>query len=177
MALSTLTLHVPAKPLPTDELFRLYFQLLEILHDREILRNGNGNNFTADWAEYLFCYAFGWEPVPSGSQKGHDATDKNRIKYQIKARTLPGQMVHVANIEAKPRPFDVLAVVLFTTSGGIDYAALIPWDIVRAYARPQKSKTAYILTLSQKVRRAAQDVTKELRQASTRIRGQTGDIH
>ena len=83
MALSTLTLrapvlHVPVEHLPTDELFRLYFQIMEILADQKILRNGNGNNFTADWAEYLFCHAFDWEPEPSGSQAGYDATDQER---------------------------------------------------------------------------------------------------
>ena len=184
MALSTLTLrapvlHVPVEHLPTDELFRLYFQIMEILADQKILRNGNGNNFTADWAEYLFCHAFDWEPEPSGSQAGYDATDKNGTKYQIKARTLPGQMVHVPNPDTEPRPFEILAVALFTRSGDIDYAARIPWKIVREYARPQRSKTAYVLTLSQKVRKAdgVKDVTERLQEASDRIRSQTGATH
>lgn len=65
------------------ELLETHTAVLNELRDREILRTAN--NPTGDYAEWLFCEAFGWDQA-ANSVKGFDATDAEGIRYQIKGR-------------------------------------------------------------------------------------------
>ena len=169
-----LALEIPTAYLSLDTLIRLQYQITQELQERRILRNGNGNNFTADLAEYLFKSAFPWTLVESGSQAGHDATDSDEVRYQIKARR-NASLIHIAKLETKP--FDVLAFVRFAADDAVDFAVLVPWAVVHAHAKPQRSKNNHILTLTQKIRAlpTVQDVTEKVAQAlqtQGRVQGQ-----
>ena len=96
------------------------------------------NNPVGDFAEYLFCAAFGWTQAPA-SETGFDATDEvTGLRYQIKGRR-PHLLNASRQLSALRRldqsPFDVLAAVLFTLSYAVLRAALIPIDVVRKFAK------------------------------------------
>ena len=55
------------KPLTISELLQAHSGILEELRGRGILRSAN--NPTGDYAEWLFCRAFGWEQA-ANSVKG-----------------------------------------------------------------------------------------------------------
>jgi hypothetical protein len=53
------------------QLLALHAQIGEELRERGVVRSAN--NPTGDFAEYLFCAAFGWQQAPN-SERGFDAT-------------------------------------------------------------------------------------------------------
>ncbi|WP_170571125.1 hypothetical protein [Ruegeria atlantica] len=117
------------KSFSVAELLQTHTAILEELRDRGILRSAN--NPTGDYAEWLFCRAFGWEQA-ANSVKGYDATDTDGIRYQIKGRRLhqnntSRQLSAIRDMNG----FDVLAGVLLDASFGVLRAALIPSEIVR----------------------------------------------
>ena len=69
--------------LSPPELLRLHAAIGEELRERGIVRSSN--NPVGDFAEYLFCKAFGWSPADN-SNKGSDALCNNGKLYQIKSR-------------------------------------------------------------------------------------------
>ncbi|WP_340288787.1 hypothetical protein [Sulfitobacter pontiacus] len=92
----------------------------------------SSNNPAGDYAETLFCRAFGWDMAAS-SEKGYDALDREGLRYQIKSRRLTAsntsrQLSALRNLEAKP--FDFLAGVLFSSDYSVFKAAIIPHDLV-----------------------------------------------
>jgi len=117
------------KPLSVSALLQTHSAILEELRERRILRSAN--NPTGDYAEWLFCRAFGWEQA-ANSVKGYDATDADGIRYQIKGRRLhqyntSRQLSAIRDLDG----FDVLAGVLFDASFSVARAALIPSEVVR----------------------------------------------
>ena len=67
----------------------------------------------SDYAEMLFCRAYGWKMVRKSSA-GFDATDDQGVRYQIKARRLTThnrsrQLSAIRKLESGP--FDYLAGV------------------------------------------------------------------
>lgn len=89
-----------------------YASILDELRDREIVRSAN--NPLSDYAELLFCNAYGWERE-GNSASGHDAIDISGVRYQIKARRITPhnrsrQLSAIRNLNK--RPFDFLAGLL-----------------------------------------------------------------
>lgn len=68
--------------LTTLELLRAHGAILDELRRREIVRSTNSP--ISDYAEVLFCRAFGWTRE-GNSAAGFDATDVEGQRYQIKA--------------------------------------------------------------------------------------------
>jgi hypothetical protein len=68
-----------------SELLSDYGAIIEELCLRKIVRSSN--NPLSDYAELLFCKAFGWSRE-NNSTAGHDATDSDGVRYQIKGRRL-----------------------------------------------------------------------------------------
>jgi hypothetical protein len=68
-----------------SELLALYVAVMEELRERDVLRSAN--NPTGDFAEYLFCRAFGWTQEDN-SAAAFDATGDDGVRYQIKGRGL-----------------------------------------------------------------------------------------
>ncbi|MGR3640094.1 hypothetical protein [Alterinioella nitratireducens] len=115
------------------ELLETHTAVLNELRDREILRSAN--NPTGDYAEWLFCQAFGWDQA-ANSVKGYDATDAEGIRYQVKGRRLhqlntSRQLSAIRDLDG----FDVLAGVLFDATFVVSRAALIPSEVVRDHSK------------------------------------------
>lgn len=152
--------------LTTLELLRAHGAVLDELRRREILRSANSP--ISDYAEALFCRAFGWTRE-GNSTSGFDARDRAGLRYQIKARRLgsgPGsrQLSAIRNLAGDP--FDQLAAVLFAPDFSVHRAALIPIDVVRSRVRRSSHTNSDVLHLRDEVWSVAGvvDVTEALRE-------------
>ncbi len=133
------------------EILALHVQIGEELRARGVSRSAN--NPVGDLSERLFCSAFGWEQAPN-SERGYDARDSNKIRYQIKGRrihrrTKSRQLSAIRNLTE--RPFDVLAGVLFEDDYKVLRAALIPWAVVNHHSTYQDHTNSYIFQLRDEV--------------------------
>lgn len=151
------------KPLTISELLQAHSGILEELRGRGILRSAN--NPTGDYAEWLFCRAFGWEQA-ANSVKGYDATDAEGTRFQIKGRRLhqhntSRQLSAIRDLAG----FDVLAGVLFGAEFGVARAALIPSSVVRDRSTFTKHTNSHRFLLRDDIWDAAgvKDVTSDLR--------------
>ncbi len=151
------------KPLAISELLQAHSGILEELRGRGILRSAN--NPTGDYAEWLFCRAFGWEQA-ANSVKGYDATDAEGTRFQIKGRRLhqhntSRQLSAIRDLAG----FDVLAGVLFGAEFGVARAALIPSSVVRDRSTFTKHTNSHRFLLRDDIWDAAgvKDVTSDLR--------------
>ena len=147
------------------ELLRAHGAILDELRRREIVRSTNSP--ISDYAEVLFCRAFGWTRE-GNSAAGFDATDVAGQRYQIKARRMTDalgtrQLSAIRNLAATP--FDQLAAVLFTSDFSIHRAALIPIAVVATRVRHSSHTNSDIFRLTDDVWALADviDVTEELR--------------
>ena len=177
----SLALEIPTDCLTLATLLRLNTRIRQELQKRRILRTGSG--IIGDLAEHLFCEAFPtWQQVPSGSHKGYDATEKTENgehHYQIKARRASN---HFEISHLTEKPFDTLAVLIFKKGQDgaedymVDYAALIPWEVVCAHATPQPKRGNHYLLLTKDVCKAdgVKKVTKNIEQAFNSNQNITG---
>lgn len=147
------------------ELLESYGAILDELRRREIVRSSN--NPLSDYAELLFCKAFGWKQERNAAA-GHDATDAAGFRYQIKGRRLTPysvsrQMSAIRGLNAKP--FDHLAGLLVDKRFQILRAAIVPFDVIRTKATYVPHTNAYRFLLRDEVWAApgVHDVTKDLR--------------
>lgn len=139
------------KKMTFAELLALHAQIEEELRARDILRSANKP--TGDFAEYVFCSAFGWEREPN-SKKGYDATDNIGTRYQIKGcRMHRGRKDRQLSVlrDLKSRPFDILAGVLFADDYQVLRAALIPWAVVDERATYSTRQKGHIFHLRDEV--------------------------
>lgn len=155
-------------PLTVSELLRTHSNILEELRERGILRSAN--NPTGDYAEWLFCRAFGWEQA-ANSVKGYDATDAEGTRFQIKGRRLhqhntSRQLSAIRDLAG----FDVLAGVLFNAEFGVARASLIPSSVVRDRSTFSKHTNSHRFLLRDDIWDASgvQDVTTDLRAVISR---------
>ncbi|MCX7560958.1 hypothetical protein OS190_15425 [Sulfitobacter sp. F26204] len=79
--------HEPAclNTLSVTRLFTEHAKIEAELRARNVIRSANSP--VGDYAETLFCTAFGWQ-MQGASVKGYDALDSENVRYQIKARKL-----------------------------------------------------------------------------------------
>ena len=115
-----------------SELLSAYGAILDELRRREVVRSANSP--LSDYAEVLFCRAFGWTRE-NNSAAGHDAIDGAGTRYQVKGRRLTRhnasrQMSAIRSLDQTP--FDQLAGVLVDEAFHVIRAALVPVAIVRA---------------------------------------------
>lgn len=121
--------------LTVPELLALYTGVLDELRARGTVRSSN--NPVGDYAELLFCHAFGWSRE-GNSKKGHDAVDASGIRYQIKSRR---PTVHNASRQVSALQkidegrFEVLAGVVFNEDFTVHRAALVPHGTVLERAK------------------------------------------
>lgn len=147
------------------ELLALHAQIIEVLRDRSVLRSAN--NPVGDYAETLFCQAFGWQ-MAAASVKGFDALDAHGTRFQIKGRRLheangSRQLSALRNLDS--RPFDVLAGVLFNADYSVHRAALIPHRLVLSNTRDSPHTNSRLFYLRDAVWDwpEVRDVTAELK--------------
>ena len=148
-----------------------YNDILDELRRREIVRSAN--NPLSDYAEILFCKAFGWTRK-SNSSAGHDATDAQGIRYQIKGRRLTGhnasrQLSAIRNLEN--RPFDFLAGVLVDESFRVVRAAIIPVAVVQSRSVHVQHTNSWRFLLRDDVwaEPDVRDVTESLRKTASSV--------
>jgi hypothetical protein len=153
------------------QLLAEYGGILDELRRREIVRTTN--NPLSDYAELLFCSAFNWTRA-SKSSSGHDATDTQGVRYQIKGRRLAPlnasrQMSAIRNLEKTP--FDHLAGLLVDKSLRVIRAAIVPIDIVRAQSKHQAHTNSWRFLLRDEIWNLSgvRDVTHELTAAAAAI--------
>ncbi len=147
------------------DLLRQYSDILNELHDRGIVRTGN--NPAADYAEYLIATALSLIPAPT-STKGYDATDKNGIKYQVKARRLtrrskPTRFGVIRRLDEDN--FDYLGAILFEEDFSVSRAMIFPLDYVQQKAFWQAHVNGWILQISDNLWDPTEgtDITDKLR--------------
>jgi hypothetical protein len=147
------------------DLLDAYCTLMDELRTRKVVRSGN--NPVADLAEALFSGAFGLTLV-GRSNAGYDALDAAGLRYQIKARRRTGhnrsaQLGHIRNLATQP--FDLLAAVIYHADLSVEYAALIPLQVVKEMSSFSPHTNAHIFHFRLSVLEDARvvDVTDELR--------------
>jgi hypothetical protein len=103
---------------------------MEELRSRKVIRSSN--NPVADYTELLVSSVLGLSLL-GRSAAGYDATDVSGVRYQIKGRRITThnkstRLSAIRNLDS--RPFDILAAVIYTSNFEIDYAALIPIEMI-----------------------------------------------
>jgi len=126
----------PGTPDPSvRELLGRYAEVIDALRDRGVVRSSN--NPVADFTEHLVCLGLGLTRAPN-SRAGHDATDGDGRRYQIKGRRITPhnpstELSAIRRLDS--RPFDFLVAVVYRPDFTVDYAAQIPIDVVADRAR------------------------------------------
>ena len=175
---------VPTPPLVTEpiaqnvlhqssvrELLSLYGDIMEQLRERGVVRTGNSP--VGDYAEILFANAFGWA-LEANSASGHDATDPQGLRYQIKGRRLgaPGASRQLGAIRRlNEQTFDFLAAVLFDSRFKVSRAILIPHANVTARARRAEHTNSWTFILDDRIwnENGVRDVSAEIAVAASRL--------
>ncbi|WP_131196048.1 hypothetical protein [Lichenihabitans psoromatis] len=149
------------------QLLGVYASILDELRARGAIRSSN--NPLSDYAERLFCRAFGWT-LNTNSTTGYDAADQRGTRFEIKARRLTRhngsrQLSAIRNLEA--RHFDHLAAVLMNEDFSILLAAIIPHEVVVARASFVKHTNSSKFMLVDQVWQCdgVRDVTAAMRDA------------
>lgn len=153
------------------ELLVLHGQIMDEPRARGVVRTGNSP--VGDYAELLFATAFGWT-LAGNSSAGHDATDAQGRRYQIKSRRITARNPsrQLSAIRRLPdRTFDVLAGVLFDEAYAVTRAVLLPHEAVLRFAKRVEHTNSWRFLLEDRVWDAAeaQDVTQALRAAQGEI--------
>jgi len=121
----------------TAQLLGHFAELLDELKHRGVLRSNN--NPTGDYAEWLFCRAFGLAQEPNVAP-GWDAVAADGSRVQIKGRRRgPTQSVYrplgfMRGLDAPVPPFDTLGAVVFEPGYEVALACIAPFDVVSEYA-------------------------------------------
>lgn len=157
--------------LSVQQLLQAYGAVLDELRRREVVRSLNSP--ISDYAEILFCKAFGWTRE-GNSASGHDATDERGVRYQIKARRLTQhstsrQMSAIRNLDRDP--FDYLAGLLVDDAFNVLRAAVIPVAVVRQRSAHVVHTNSWRFLLRDDVwaEPGVRDVTADIRSAATLI--------
>lgn len=157
--------------LTVPELLLVYGTALDELRRREVVRSSN--NPLSDYAELLFCKAFGWSRE-ANSAAGHDATDAAGRRYQIKGRrptrhNNSRQMSAIRRLDGDP--FDFLAGVLVDEKFQIMRAAIVPVAVVRHCSKHVPHTNSWRFLLRDDIWNAegVRDVTAELRTVAATI--------
>jgi hypothetical protein len=153
------------------ELLRLHGEVMAELKRREIVRTSN--NPIGDYAELLFSTAFAWQ-LENSSASGHDATDENGLKYQIKSRRITPHNAsrQLSFLRRLPeRKFDFLAAVLFDHRYHVKRAIILPHEVLGALCRFSPHANGWLFRLEDACWNlpGARDVTDEIIAAAKSI--------
>lgn len=153
------------------ELLDLYSRLLDELWERQVVRTVN--NPVADYAEYLICKALSLEPAGK-SEKGYDACDKDRRKYEVKARrhskrSKPKRFSAIRDLKAKH--FDYLIAVLFLENFHVERAVILTHEAVVEKAFYQKHVNGWILPINDNLwsGKGVADITQMLKETQLEV--------
>jgi len=116
------------------ELLELHAAAADELRRRKICRTAN--NPAGDYAEWLVSRALDLD-LAANSHRGHDATDRNGTRFEIKGRRLTAstERPQLSVIRDMPTiPFDYLIGVIFDRSYRVSYAGQVPHAVALRYA-------------------------------------------
>ena len=139
------------KRIPLDVLLRLYAEILEELRQRGVTRSTN--NPVADYTEYLVARSLKLERK-GNSASGYDAVDAQGNRYQIKGRRVTPQNLstELSAIRNLPeRPFDFLVAVVYRPDFTVDYAGIVPHEVVSDLATYVLHTNAYRFLMKRSV--------------------------
>jgi len=127
------------------QLLELHCTVMETLRERGVVRSSN--NPVADYTEMLVARALN-ATLAVGSQAGFDAVGQDGTRYQIKGRRLTAankstQLSALRNLASNP--FDQLAAVVYNSTLNVEYAALIPLQVVKKLGRFRLHTNAHTL--------------------------------
>lgn len=127
------------------QLLDLHCTVMDALRQRGVIRSSN--NPVADYTETLVARALN-ATLAVGSQAGFDAVGQDGTRYQIKGRRLTAanrstQLSALRNLASGP--FDKLAAVVFNSNLIVEYAALIPLDVVQRLGRYRAHTNSHTL--------------------------------
>lgn len=138
---------IPNKLKNMDEqrLLKLYSELMEELRDRELIRSSN--NPVADYAEKIAVEYMGLTRVGK-EERGYDAVDRNKRKYQIKGRRTTRhngsrQLGVMRDLDQKL--FDYLVAVIFDEDFSVNEIWKVPYRFVKENSRFSKHQNGHIL--------------------------------
>jgi hypothetical protein len=158
------------KPISALELLQLNAATISELKRRGVIRTKNKP--TGDYAEYLFCTAFGWSQE-GNSTKSHDAVSHDGTTYQIKARHFSGKKSSRQLGSIRSFEFDYLAAVLFREDYTVERAIIIPVTSIKGRTHRSTHTNSDLLILEDHVWNwpGIQDVTENLRQTQSETKG------
>ena len=137
--------------MPLDALLRLYAEILEELRGRGVTRSTN--NPVADYTEYVVAKSLKLTRT-ANSERGHDAVDAQGHRYQIKGRRITARnpSTELSAIRNLPqRPFDLLVAVVYRADFTIDYAGIVPHEVVSELAKYVQHANAYRFLMKRSV--------------------------
>ena len=155
------------KPFSALELLQLNAATISELKRRGVVRTNNKP--TGDYAEHLFCTAFGWSRQDN-STKSYDATSPDgKTTYQIKARHFGGGRSSRQLSAIRSFGFHYLAAVLFREDYSVERAIIIPVALIEGKTRRSRHTNSDLLYLEDHMWDwpGIQDVTETLRQAQS----------
>lgn len=111
------------------EILALWARLMAEMRRRGIIRNNN--NPLGDFAEDLVCRSLGLQIAQNQAQQGFDATDAQKVRYQIKSRRTLANAANFSTIKVyEDHLFDQLILVMFNLEFQPTRAAMIPYRLV-----------------------------------------------
>lgn len=127
------------------QLLELHCKVMETLRERGVVRSSN--NPVADYTETLVARALD-ATLAVSSQAGFDAIGQDGTRYQIKGRRRTAanrstQLSALRNLSSNP--FDQLAAVMYNSTLNVEYAALIPLEVVKELGRFRSHTNAHTL--------------------------------
>jgi hypothetical protein len=132
------------KNMDEQRLLKLYSELMEELRDRELIRSSN--NPVADYAEKIAVEYMRLTRVGK-EERGYDAIDESRRKYQIKGRRVTRhnssrQLSVIRDLDK--RLFDYLVAVIFNEDFSANEIWNVPYRFVKENSRFSKHQNGHI---------------------------------
>jgi len=143
-----------------------YASVLHLLHSHGVVRSFNSP--VGDIAEWIVSKKLNLT-LAGKSAKSYDATDPTGRTYQIKGRWLAGknrsrQLGAIRNLSSDP--FDFLAAVMFDGDFQVEYAAVIPVQVVREKSKYVQHSNSWRFSFTKSLLSSpgVQDITELLQQ-------------
>jgi len=132
------------KNMNEQSLLNLYSDLMEDLREKQLIRSSN--NPVADYAEKVAVDYMGLHRAGK-EERGYDAIDDNRRKYQIKGRRITKhnssrQLGVIRNLEEKL--FDYLVAVVFNEDFSVGEIWKVPYRFVEKNSRFSEHQNGHI---------------------------------
>lgn len=125
-------------------LLQLYSDLMEELRNRELIRSSN--NPVADYAEKVAVEYMGLTRLGK-EERGYDAVDDNKMKYQVKGRRLTRhnnsrQLGVIRNLDE--HLFDYLIAIIFNEDFTVKEIWKIPHQFIKGYSSYSSLQNGHI---------------------------------